>query len=425
MERVILHSDANSYYASVECLYTPRLRGKAMAVCGSADDRHGIVLAKSERAKRCGVKTGMAIWQARQLCPDLECVPPDFDLYLYFSRKLRRIYEDYTGYVESFGLDECWLDLSQLGMNLREGERIAQQIRKRVREELGITVSIGVSFNKVFAKLGSDYKKPDAVTVISEENYRDVVWPLPANELIYVGPQTAKKLGRMGISTIGQLANAGLKTLEYRLGKSGMMLKAFAMGLDSSPVRSADAEEIIKSVGNSATPPHDIRTLQEAKAMLYLLTESVAERLRSLGFKARQVSVSARGCDLLTQSCQRTLREATDGTRQIAEAAIALFEERYAKGLPYRSMGVSCGRLVPAGAPVQTDMFGETEKQLREERLDRALDSLRYRFGHTVVRRGIVLTDREFARVNPAGQIIHPTAFLREGSVKYDRPAQS
>ena len=422
MERIVLHSDANSYYASVECLYTPSLRGKPMAVCGSVDDRHGIVLAKSEAAKKNGVKTGMAIWQARQVCPKLEVVPPDYDLYMHFSRKLRHIYEEYTNQVEPFGLDECWLDISHPNRSIHDGEQIAQQIRQRVKDELGLTVSIGVSFNKVFAKLGSDYKKPDAVTVISKDNYRELVWPLPVSDLIYVGPRTTAKLMKFNVTTIGQLANTDIGILEQRFGKNGIMLKAFAMGLDQSLVRPVDEEEMVKSVGNSTTPPHDISSVHEGKAILYLLVESVAERLRALGFKAKQVSISARGTDLLTHGCQRTLQAATDGTAQIADAAIGLFVERFTRDIPFRSMGVSCGRLVPADSPVQLDLFGDAEKRHRAEQLDRALDSLRYRFGHKIVRRGIVFEDSEFARVNPAGQTIHPVAFLKEDGVRYDKP---
>ena len=218
------------------------------------------------------------------------------------------------------------------------------------------------------------------------------------------------------------MANADTGLLEYKLGKNGIMIKAFAMGLDNSPVRPVDEKEAIKSVGNSTTPPHDIRTLEEGKAILYLLVESVAERLRALGYKARQVSVSARGTDLLYDTYQRTLTAATASTAEIAQIANTLFEEHFSNGLPYRSMGVSCGRLIPWNAPVQIDLFGCAEKRLRAERLDRTLDSLRYRFGHTVVRRGVVLADPQFARVNPAEQVIHPVAFLREGGVSYDRP---
>ncbi len=422
LSRVILHVDANSYYASVECLYTPSLRGKPMAVCGSVDDRHGIVLAKSEMAKKAGVKTGMAIWQARQACPGLLCVPPDYDLYMAFSQKLRMIYARYTDRVEAFGLDECWLDVSAPGKDRAEGEAIAHEIRERVKAEMGVTVSVGVSFNKVFAKLGSDYRKPDAVTVIPENGFEPIVWPLPVSDLLYVGPRTAAKLSRYGIATIGDLAGADTRLLEYKLGKNGVMLKAFALGRDVSPVRRADDDEIIKSVGNSTTPPHDIRTPEEAKAILYLLMESVGQRLRALGFKAKQVSVTARGTDLLSRSCQRRLHTATDSTARLAQEANTLFAERFRFGFPYRSMGVSCGQLCPWDTPVQLDLLGENELQRRQEQLDRALDSLHYRFGHTVIRRGVVLEDSDFARVNPAGQVIHPAAFLKEGSVKYDSP---
>lgn len=422
MPRVILHADANSYYASVECLYTPALRGRPMAVCGSVDERHGIVLAKSEPAKKAGVKTGMAIWQAKQVCPALQCVPPDYPLYMDFSQKLRRIYEDYTNRVEPFGLDECWLDLSQPGRDIRDGEQTAHEIRQRVKAELGITVSLGVSFNKVFAKLGSDYRKPDAVTVIDEANYPSIVWPLPVSDLLYAGPRTTAKLRRYGVETIGDLAKMDAELLETKLGKNGIMLKAFAMGLDRSAVKASDAGEIIQSVGNSTTPPHDIRTPEEAKAIIYLLTESVGQRLRALGFRAKQISVLARGTDLISRSCQKTLDAATGSTARIAQEANALFAQRLCPGLPYRSMGISCGRLSPWNAPVQLDMLGVAERQRRQERLDRALDSLRYRFGHTIIRRGIVLEDAGFARVNPAEQVIHPTAFLQEGSVKYDSP---
>ncbi len=402
MDRVILHVDANSFYASVECLYTPSLRGRAMAVCGSAQERHGIVLAKSAQAARRGVKTGMALWQARLACPSLCCVPPDFELYAHFSRKLRKIYEDYAGLVEPFGIDECWLDISQPGMDMAAGERVAQAIRRRVRRELGITVSAGVSFNKVFAKLGSDLKKPDAVSVISRENYRETAWPLPASALLYVGPSTAQKLARLGINTIGRLAGGEAAALEHALGKNGALLKAFAMGLDRSPVRAAGTEEAVKSVGNSLTPPQDIQTPIQARALVYLLAESVARRMRALGFKAGRVCLSVRGTDLTQCARQRALPEYTDETGRIADAANALFEAHFSAGLPARSMGLSCARLTPADAPEQLSML-DARRTLRARRLDQTLDGLRYRFGHLAVRRAIVLAGGELAGICPAG----------------------
>ena len=291
MERVILHCDANAFYASVECLYTPSIRHRPVAVCGSVEERHGIVLTKNQIAKQFGVQTGEAIWQARQKCPDLICVPPDYGLYIRFSKRMRRIYEEYSDRVESFGLDEAWIDLSSPGLTVRGGERIAHEIRLRVKRELGITVSVGVSFNKIFAKLGSDMKKPDAVTVIPVDSFREKVWPLPVGDLLFVGPATRRKLADMNVRTIGDLARFDAECLRGRLGKPGLVLKAYAAGLDRSPVMPADARMAIQSVGNSATPPHDLQTPADVRCLCYLLAESVAARLRQEGLRARCVSL--------------------------------------------------------------------------------------------------------------------------------------
>ena len=244
MERVILHCDANAFYASVECLYTPSIRHRPVAVCGSVEERHGIVLTKNQIAKQFGVQTGEAIWQARQKCPDLICVPPDYGLYIRFSKRMRRIYEEYSDRVESFGLDEAWIDLSNPGLTIRDGERIAHEIRLRVKRELGITVSVGVSFNKIFAKLGSDMKKPDAVTVIPADSFREKVWPLPVGDLLFVGPATRRKLADMNVRTIGDLARFDAECLRGRLGKPGLVLKAYAAGLDRHAGRCANGHPV-------------------------------------------------------------------------------------------------------------------------------------------------------------------------------------
>lgn len=422
MDRTILHCDLNGFYASVECIRDPSLRTVPMAVAGDPKARHGIILAKNELAKRAGVVTAETVSQAQRKCPGLVLVPPRHDVYEDYSRKVNALYERYTDLIEPFGIDESWLDVTGSRHLFGDGRAIADALREAVKRELDLTISVGVSYNKVFAKLGSDYKKPDAVTVISRENYQKIAWPLPVSDLIYVGPRTASKLSKYGIYTIGDLARADSSVLEYKLGKNGIMLKAFAMGLDRSPVKPVDADEVVKSVGNSTTPPHDITTPEEAKAILYLLVESVGERLRALGFRSRQVTVTARGTDLLSSTRQATLNTATDSTARLARAARAIFDAHFAQALPLRSMGVSCGRLVAHDVPAQMDMLGDAEKMLREEQLDRALDSLRYRYGHTVIRRGIVLADEDFARIDPAGQVIHPVAFLQEGGVKYDNP---
>ena len=412
VERVVLHVDANSFYASVEVLYHPELRGRAVSVCGDPEERHGIVLASTREAKRRGVKTGMAIWQARQVCPELICLKPHYDLYIHFSKLIRAVEEGWTDRIEAFGLDENWLELTERGMTMARGARIADQIRLRVREELGITVSVGVSFNKILAKLGSDMKKPDAVTVLDAESWRGKVWPLPAADLLYVGPATRRRLMRLGIFTIGDLAAAPPETLVRAIGKNGLMLKAFACGLDDSPVRRVGVEAQIKSVGNSATAPRDVRTAEEARCMCYLLAESVGARLREGGFRCGQVTLSARTAELEISSHQLLLPRPVNSTGEIGAAACRLFRERFSESLPLRSLGLSCGRLVPKQAPMQVELFGE-ERRARVEALDTALDELRRRFGHRVAERGVVLADGAFAAVNPKEEhLIHPVGFL-------------
>ena len=412
MERVILHCDANSFYASVECLYRPSLRHSPVAVCGSVEERHGIVLTKNQLAKQQGVQTGEAIWQARMKCPDLVCVPPDFALYLRFSQRMRKLYEEYAERVESFGLDEAWMDISNPGVTMGDGERIAHEIRNRIKRELGITVSVGVSFNKVFAKLGSDLKKPDAVTVIPPDAFQEKVWGLPVGELLVVGPATRRKLGEMNVRTIGDLARMDAGLLRGRLGKPGLTLKAYASGLDTSPVMPAQANAVIKSVGNSTTPPHDLQNTDDARCLYYLLAESVAARLRQEGLRAKCVAISARDTELVTRSCQQTLDRATNLSGEIARAALQLFQERFALGFPYRSIGLSCSALSPQDEPVQLDFMGDEAQRMKNERLENAIDGLRRRFGHQIVRRAVVLTDRQYATVNPVeDHTVHPVPF--------------
>ncbi len=409
MDRVILHCDANSYYASVECLYTPEIRQKPVAVGGSVEARHGIILTKNALAKRCGVKTGEAIWQAKEKCPDLVCVPPDYALYTRFSGKMRRIYEQYSCRVESFGLDEAWIDLTNPGLSFADGVRIADEIRCRIREELGITVSVGVADNKILAKLGSDMKKPDAVTALPPDSFQEKVWDLPVQELLFVGPRTAKKLARLGVATIGQLAACDDGVLLALLGKCGPMLKAFANGQDRSPVMPLDHRRCVKSIGNSTTPPHDLTTRDDARCIYYLLSESVAARLRKSGLRSRCVSISARTPDLVTRSHQLALKRATNLTDEIARAAMTLFEERFAHALPYRSVGLCCTMLTPDDEPIQLDFMGDETKRVHMEQLERSIDSLRSRYGHQIVQRGVVLQDRGYAKINPAEEhTIHP-----------------
>ncbi len=412
--RSILHVDANSFYASCECLYRPSIREKPVAVCGDPEARHGIVLTKNQHAKKYGVQTGEAIWQAKQKCPSLVVVPPDYPLYLHMSRRMHEIFGQYSDKVESFGLDESWVEISADDMDVRKGQLVADEIRHRIHRTLGITVSVGVADNKVMAKLGSDYKKPDATTVLPPDLYEQIVWPLPVSDLLYVGPATTRKLARIGVCTIGQLANLDESLLVHKFGKIGYMLKAFALGLDTSPVKPIEVSLPIKSVGNSTTPPHDIENMTDVKELVYLLAESVATRLRENNFKARCVSVSARTTELVSSSCQTTLSQSTCLAKEIAETALRLFEQRYRFGFPFRSMGINCSQLSPLDAPVQVDMFGEDERRVKQEQLERSIDGLRSRFGHQVIRRGIVLSDLSYSEINPKEEhIIHPVGFLR------------
>ena len=411
-KRVILHADANCFYASVECLYHPALRPHPVAVCGDPQARHGIVLTANYPAKRMGVRVGQAVWQAKQCCPDLVAVPPHYDLYVHFSRMMRAIWEEYSDRVEAFGLDESWIDVSDNVKDLRQGRLLADQLRHRIKRELGITVSVGVADNKIFAKLGSDCKKPDGTTAIYPDTFRQTIWPLPARDLLYVGPSTTRRLARVGIYTIGDLARADGQMLKTLLGKNGLLLQAYALGLDASPVMPVTAEAAVKSIGNSTTTPRDIARMEDAKCVYYLLAESVAARLREHGLKARCVSISIRTTDLQVSSCQTLLPCAADGTDEIARTAWQLFEGRFPDALPLRSVGLSCGQLSPADAPRQLSFCPEDEERDKQEKIDAAIDGLRRRFGHNVVQRGVVLAQKDLAGIAPKeDHTIHPVPF--------------
>lgn len=275
MERAILHSDLNCFYASVEMMLDPSLRGKAVAVCGSTEDRHGIVLAKSEKAKKAGVKTGMVNWEARQQCPDLIVVPPQYDQYLKYSKLTQAIYQRYTDLIEPFGMDECWLDVTGSRMVCGDAMTIAENIRRSVREELGLTVSIGVSYNKIFAKLGSDMKKPDAITEICKDTFKDKVWPLDCSEMIYCGRATTAKLAKYCIYTIGDIAQTDPNFLKQLLGVNGLALWRYANGTDTSRVMHKDFVSPVKSVGHGITCIADLETEEEVWKVILSLCQDI------------------------------------------------------------------------------------------------------------------------------------------------------
>jgi DNA polymerase-4 len=413
MQRVILHSDMNNFYASVECLYNPSLRDKPVAVGGDPEQRHGIVLAKNYIAKRYGVKTGEALWEARQKCPDIIFVPPHFDRYLRFSKMAKEIYSEYTDKIEPFGLDESWLDVTGSQNLFGSGKAIADEIRNRIKTELGVTVSIGVSYNKIFAKLGSDMKKPDATTEISPENFCEKVWPLPVGELLYVGPATLKKLRHYGIYTIGDLARCDTKYLEYWFGKNGIMLWQFANGLDTSPVSNICAKSLIKSVGNSTTTPKDLVCDDDVKITLYLLSESVAARLREYKLICQTVQIYVRDSKLFSFERQTKLIEPVCVSQEIAETAFRLFKESVKGPYAIRSIGVrACDLLMDHNR--QMSLLPESMRLQKQEELETAVDSIRRRFGHFSIQRGLMLSDKSLSNLNPKDDhVIHPVAFMR------------
>lgn len=389
MERTILHSDINSCYASIERLFDPKLEGKPFAVCGDKELRHGIVLSKDKLAKAAGVKTGMAIWQAKQLCPELEVVPTHFDRYEKYTAKVRKIYTDYTDLCEPFGMDECWLDITGC-VACPDPVETANEIRCRVKNELGITVSVGVSWNKIFAKLGSDYKKPDAVTLIDKEHFQNMVWPLPAGDLLMVGRSTARSLHRMGIDTIGGIANAPPEILKSALGKSGLMLYAYANGLDLSPVRRIGEAPPPKSIGNSTTPPKDIETPGEAKEIMILLSESVGARLRREKLMCRTVELSLRDSELNWRSHRMKLRYATDITAELIEYGMELLNECHDFSSPLRSMGLRATELVNADEPEQIDIFIDYLNVEKQRKIDAAVDKIRGKYGNGLIQRASI-----------------------------------
>ena len=393
MERTILHCDCNGFYASVECVLHPELRTVPMAVCGDPESRRGIILAKNELAKGYGIKTAETIWQAKRKCPQLVLAPAHHDQYALFSKRINGIYQRYTDLVEPFSIDESWLDVTGSRELFGGGKKIADELRKAVREETGVTISVGVSFNKVFAKLGSDYKKPDAVTVFGREQMESVIWKLPAQALLFVGPHTEKTLEKFGIHTIGDIARMELPAMRRMLGKTGEALWTYANGLDHSPVAAAGAGEPPKTIGNSTTLPHDVTSEEEVRRVLLELAESVASRLRRQGMKAGEVQLTVKNGEFQEYQRQCRLEPAVCDARSLYKAALALYR-REDRRWAVRLLGLRAGKLVEAGA-AQMSFFANTRDLEREERLETAVDALRERFGGGSVRRGTVLEKKE------------------------------
>lgn len=384
-DRVILHCDLNCFFASVELLRYPALRDVPVAVCGDPESRHGIVLAKNEAAKQLGVKTAETIWQARQKAPHLITLPPHHSLYREYSRKVNTIYGQYTDLVEPFGIDESWLDITN-SMHLfgGDGKAIADQLRERLREELGLTISVGVSFNKIFAKLGSDYRKPDATTVIDRGNWQAIVWPLPVGDLLGVGRSTQKLLRQYGVETIGQLAAFPRQTLETLLGKHGTQLHDYANGLENSPVRPQHEAEPVKSVGNGTTFPQNLTRWEEVRSGLAVLSDSVAGRLRRQGLYCGGVALTIRNAQFRQFSRQVRLDAPTHLQKDIYQTALALARQSWHAPDPIRALTVTALYLTDsADSFQQLDLLdgAAAQREEKQERLEQAMDAIRGKYG--------------------------------------------
>ncbi len=393
MERVILHCDCNAYFASVECIDRPELRDVPMAVCGDPDSRHGIILAKNEHAKKFGIVTAETVWQARRKCPSLTLVPPHHDRYRYYCEMINALYSEYTDQVEAFSIDESWLDVTGSTGLFGDGRHIADQLRKRIREQFGLTISVGVSFNKVFAKIASDYKKPDATTCVTRENYRELIWPMPVRDMLFVGASAAATLRRAGIDTIGMMAATPPDRMHALLGKLGDTLWAYANGLDDSPVRRAGEVDPVRSISNSITFPRDLTGWEDMKTGLLMLADSVSARMRSQQVRAQTVHLQIKNPDLRVISRQETLRVPTDSTREIYQAALRIINRSWDERRPIRMLSLGCTGFAGPGAPEQLTMFEQSADLSRERqsRLDSAVDAIRSRYGQDSIRFGQVM----------------------------------
>lgn len=391
-DRTILHCDCNSFFASVELLDYPEYRDKPFAVCGNPENRHGIILAKNEAAKRYGVNTAETIWQAKKKCPDLMLVPPHHERYAHYSGLINKIYERFTSQVEPFGIDESWLDVTGSLHLFGDGKKIADTIRETLKNELKLTASVGVSFNKVFAKLGSDYKKPDATTVVSRENYREIIYPLPVKDLLYVGKAAADALAKQNIFTIGQLAEADKKAIMLLLGKAGEVIHNYANGKDLSTVASVGEKEEIKSLGNSITFKRDLVTLSDIKAGVNALADSVATRLRYHGYKCRTLQVGIKDTQFKTISRQRKLDKPTCLKKEISETALEIIMDGWNIKTPIRMLNITGMQLVHENEAAEQislfDPFGYKKRE-RQEKLEYTIDRLRAKYGKSSILMGV------------------------------------
>lgn len=401
--RDILHCDLNNFYASVECLVNPNLKGKPVAVCGDEKERKGVVLAKNYIAKSYGIKTGMTNYEAKKLCKDLVLVTANFPLYLKYSKLVKSIYLEYTDQMESFGIDEAWLDVTN-SKYFGNAIVLAQTIKERVKKEIGLTVSIGVSFNKIFAKLGSDMKKPDAITIINHDNFKEKIWNLPAESMICIGKATIKKLNKYNIFTIGDLAKTDINFLHHKLGKWGIYLYNFANGLDDSEVKSVFNPIKIKSIGNSNTFYKDLTSSKEISAGIYALTDSIVKRAFDKNiYNAKTIKVTIKNFDMTTLSKQTSLSHSQINSKNLSRAFNQLTSQIKDSKKPIRGLSLSIRN------------FNSKSKQLsifddKTAKLDQTIDKINKKYGFSVINRANILFDSKIGGIKPNN--IHPVSFL-------------
>lgn len=390
--RVILHCDMNGFFASVELLDYPDLRNVPMAVCGDPRNRHGIILAKNEIAKSYGITTAETLWQAKRKCPQLICVPPHMDKYQNYSKRINEIYYRFTDLVEPFSIDESWLDVTGSQKLFGSGTDIANQIRKIVRDELGLTLSVGVSFNKIFAKLGSEYKKPDATTVITPDNYQSILWPLPIEEMFFVGKVSAEKLRKAGVNTIGALATAPISIIRGLLGKQGEMLHAYANGLDDSPVLSQSGQESTKSIGNSITFRRDLVGWEDATTAIIALSDKVAERLRKSSVLAGGVRLEIKDPGFHSISRQRMFSVPISNANDLTDMAMAILHAEWLPNKPIRLLQLTAIYLTKPFAEEQLTLFVHQSEALeKRELVGVTMDEIREKFGSDAIGFGSIL----------------------------------
>lgn len=414
MEKVVLHCDLNCFYASVEMLFNPALRKVPMAVGGNAEKRHGIILTKNPLAKKAGIKTGEALWQAREKCPNLVVVPPNFSLYLEFSKKVRAIFEDYTDQIEPFGIDECWLDVTGSVHLFNSPSDLAREIMQRILEEVGLTVSIGLSDNKVFSKLGSDMAGTQELVIIDREHLDETIYPLDVSELLFIGYKTKQKLNKYHIYTIGDLAQADLNFLELRFKKWGHLLYQIAHGIDQDHVLwDQDSKSPVKSIGNSITAVRDLVTEEDYKIILYRLAESVCLRQSKTNLWAYGLQVHVRDFELSSQSKQMVVDYPLLNSKDVAQLALQLCLELIDK--PIRSLGIKLFHFKQNQTLYQPTLFEETNNP-RDYKIDQAMAQIRKRFGDQSINRGIMAKDRKLSDFYPStSHVIFPISYLKKG----------